>query len=118
MMIPVVKNFLAPAQVCDLRTERNSPFGILQNKFASFETYQGAILTLPLTSVVDFIQATQGTDQGNIWKTGLIKMADISVAHTPIHSRTSAKAQWDIVLQRCNIDNTPLPAPVFDPDHF
>lgn len=114
MMIPIVKAFAAPAQVYGLRAEGAAGFGILQKKFASFETYQGTLVTVPLTDVVEFIRATHGTDQGNIWKAGLLRMMEHSLGHTSPHLRASAKAQWDSVPQHCKIDNTPLPHPVPD----
>lgn len=112
MMIPVVERFLAPAQVYGLRTENSPEYGILNNKFASFQTYQGTHVTVPLSDVLTFIKATHGTDQGTIWKTGMIAMMEYYVA------RAGGKAQWESVLKACEINNTPLPPPAPDPYAF
>lgn len=113
MMIPVVKCFDKPAQIYGLRTDTSPEFGILHNKYASFETHQGTRLTLPLNDVLAFIVALEGTDQGNIWKTGMVQMMDYYVARTP-----GTKALWDSVLKVAKIDITPLPPPIMDPTFF
>ena len=119
MSIPIVKQFLAATQTSGFKAEVTSGFGILHNKAATFSTYQKDVVhTLPLAQVVEYVRATKGTDQGNIWATGLLKIKEHSINTSSSNMKDSVIAQWNLVLESCGIKEVYLPHPIVDPSYF